>query len=75
MGFRITLSEEFLIWLNRNKRTFTVDTDNYNNRTYKKGSFTFTELNCDTVMIFGSNVSYKAESVTELIRFVEGIRE
>ena len=73
MNNELTLFEQLIIWLSRNKRNFTISRGVYTHRAYIQGDFTFLELANTTVAIMGTNFYYQAESLTELIKFVNGI--
>jgi hypothetical protein len=69
----LTLFEQLIIWLSRNRRMFTVGHETYNHRVYIQGAYTFMELTDTEVVIMGTSFYYKATSIEELIKFVNGI--
>ena len=73
MNIKLNLFEQLVLWLSRNKRSSAIYHDNYNNRTYVQGSVKFIELDNELVMVVGREFCYKATSLAELIKFVEGI--
>jgi hypothetical protein len=75
MNNGLTLFEQLIIWMSRNKRQFTMGHEVYNHRIYKQGAYTFMELSDTTVAIVGMNLYYKATSLVELIKFVDGIED
>lgn len=73
MNNELNLFEQLIIWMSRNRRMFTVGHETYNHRVYIQGQFTFIELGDDTVTVMGTDFYYRATTLEELIKFVNGI--
>lgn len=71
----ITLFESFLIWLNRNKREFTVTTGIvYGHKIYKHGRYTFIELSPTEIGVSADDFYFRATNYEELIMIAKAIR-
>ena len=76
MEMKLNLFEQLVIWMCRNKKSpFTLRSKFYNCRVYMQGQFTFIETGDNEVEIMGINFYYKATTLEELIKFVNGIEE
>ena len=71
----VTLFENFLIWLCRNRLEFTVTTGlAYGHKMYKRGNFTFVEIDDHTVAVDGECFNYKATTLEELINLNKAMK-
>lgn len=75
MNNELTLFEQLIIWMSRNRRQFTIGHEFYNHRVYLQGAYTFMELSKTEVAVMGTSFYYKAASLIELIKFVNGIED
>jgi hypothetical protein len=71
-----TLFENFVLWLVRNKMTFTITTGlAYGHKIYKQGEYQFTEINESKVNVTSDNFCYDATTLDELIKISRSIKE
>jgi hypothetical protein len=73
MNNELTLFEQLTLWLCRNRHTYTIGREFYKHRVYIQGAYTFMELTDTEVAIMGTSFYYKATTLEELIKFVNGI--
>ena len=73
MNNDLTLFEQLIIWLSRNRRQFTIDNDVYNHRVYIHGNYTFMEYSATEVGILGTGFYSKATNLKELETMIDAI--
>lgn len=73
MNNELTLFEQLIVWMSRNKRQFTIGHEVYNHRVYIQGAYTFMELTDTEVAVMGTNFYYKAIRFEELLKLVQAI--
>lgn len=73
MNNELTLFEQLIIWMSRNKRQFTIGHEVYNHRVYIQGAYTFMELTDTEVAVMGTSFYYKATNFEELLKLVQAI--
>ena len=66
MNNDLTLFEQLVIWLCRNKHKFTIGHDTYNHRVYIQGNYTFREYSATEVSVLGMDFYFKATNLKEL---------
>ncbi len=66
MKNELTLFETLILWLNRNRRQFTIGHDTYNSRVYIHGNYTFIEYSDNEVGVLGTDFYFKATNTLEL---------
>ena len=66
MNNDLTLFEQLVIWLSRNRRQFTIGSDIYNHRVYIHGNYTFMEYSAKEVAVMGTDFHFKATNPEEL---------
>lgn len=72
----LTLFENFIVWLCRNRSSMTITTGiTYGHRIYKQGRFQFTELAPTLVVIDSDGFTYRATTLDELIKFSRAIKD
>jgi hypothetical protein len=62
----LNLFDMLIVWLGRNRRTFTVGHDTYNHRVYIHGNYTFMEYSAKEVAVLGTDFYFKATNPEEL---------
>lgn len=73
MNNELTLFEQLIVWMSRNKRQFTIGHEVYNHRVYIQGAYTFMELTDTEVAVMGTSFYYKAIRFEELLKLVQAI--
>ena len=73
MNTELTLFEQLVIWLSRNKHKFTIGHDTYNHRVYIHGNYTFMEYSNTEVGVLGLDFYFKATCITELMIMIKAI--
>lgn len=72
---KMTMFEEFIFWLSKNRRKFTIYTEGLSGpRMYKQGKYTFIEAAADLVIITSKNFRYKANNIDDVIRLATAIK-
>lgn len=66
MNNDLTLFEQLVLWLCRNKLKFTIGHDTYNNRVYIHGNYTFRECSPTEICVLGTGFYYSVTNVEEL---------
>ena len=69
----LNLFDVLIIWLGRNRKTFTVGHDTYNHRVYIHGNYTFMEYSDTEVGVLGLDFYFKATCITELMIMIKAI--
>ena len=73
MNNNLTLFEQLVIWLCRNRRQFTIGSDIYNHRVYIHGNYTFMEYSATEVGVLGTDFYFKATNLRELGIMIDAI--
>ena len=73
MNNNLTLFEQLVIWLSRNRRQFTIGSDIYNHRVYIHGNYTFMEYCATEVGGSGTDFYYLATNPEELRIMISAI--
>ena len=73
MNNNLTLFEQLVIWLSRNRRQFTIGSDSYNHRVYIHGNYTFMEYSATKVGVLGTDFYFKATNQEELRIMINAI--
>ena len=73
MNNNLTLFEQLVIWLSRNRRQFTIGSDTYNHRVYIHGNYTFMEYSATEVGVFGTDFYFKVANPEELRIMISAI--
>ena len=73
MNNDLTLFEQLVIWLSRNRRQFTIGSDIYNHRVYIHGNYTFMEYSATEVGVLGTDFYFKATNQEELRIMISAI--
>ena len=73
MNNDLTLFEQLVIWLSRNRRQFTIGSDTYNHRVYIHGNYTFMEYSATEVAVRGTDFYFKATNQEELRIMISAI--
>ena len=72
---KTNLFEQLILWLYRNKIEFTIKTGLvYGHKMYKRGNFTFVEIDDHTVAVDGECFNYKATTLEELINLNKAMK-
>lgn len=66
MNNDLTIFEQLVIWLCRNKHKFTIGHDAYNHRVYIHGNYTFMEYSAKEVAVMGTDFYFKVTNLEEL---------
>ena len=66
MNNDLTLFEQFVICLSRNRRQFTIGSDIYNHRVYIHENYTFMEYSAKEVGVLGTDFYFKVTNPEEL---------
>ena len=73
MNNDLTLFEQLVIWLSRNRRQFIIGSDIYNHRVYTHGNYTFMEYSAKEVGVLGTDFYFKATNLKELGIMIDAI--
>ena len=73
MNNNLTLFEQLVIWLSRNRRQFTIGSDIYNHRVYIHGNYTFMEYYATEVGESGTDFYCRATKPEELRIMISAI--
>ena len=73
MNNDLTLFEQLVIWLCRNRCQFTIGSDTYNHRVYIHGNYTFMEYSATEVGVLGTDFYFKATNPEELGIMIDAI--
>ena len=73
MNNSLTLFEQLVIWLSRNRHQFTIGSDIYNHRVYIHGNYTFMEFSAKEVGVLGTDFYFKATNQEELRIMISAI--
>lgn len=73
MNNDLTLFEQLVIWLSRNRHQFTIGSDSYNHRVYIHGNYTFMEYSATEVGVLGTDFYFKATNLKELRIMISAI--
>ena len=73
MNNDLTLFEQLVIWLSRNRRQFTIGSDIYNHRVYIHGNYTFMEYSAKEVAVMGTDFYFKSTNPEELGIMIDAI--
>ena len=73
MNNDLTLFEQLVIWLSRNRRQFTIGSDICNHRVYINGNYTFMEYSATEVGVLGTDFYFKAINPEELRIMISAI--
>ena len=73
MNNDLTLFEQLVIWLSRNRHQFTIGHDTYNHRVYIHGNYTFMEYSAKEVGVLGTDFYFKVTNQEELRIMISAI--
>lgn len=73
MNNNLTLFEQLVLWLCRNKPKFTIGRDAYNNRIYIHGNYTFREYSPAEISVSGPDFYYNVSNLEELGIIIKAI--
>ena len=73
MNNNLTLFEQLVIWLSRNRHQFTIGSDIYNHRVYIHGNYAFMEYSATEVGVLGTDFYFKATNLKELRIMISAI--
>lgn len=73
MNNNLTLFEQLVIWLSRNRRQFTIGSDIYNHKVYIHGNYTFMEFSATEVGVLGTDFYFKVTNPRELGIMIDAI--